>query len=482
MKPSLLYFLAFAALLSSCAMEKAITIDENIELPSTWIQKNTRPDSSIQAPLGWSQFYSDTLLRKLIHEAVVNNPDMGIAMQKIVHHRIELSAQRNAIAPEIAATLGGGAVRFGDYTVDGVGNFDTNLSDNVDATRQIPTPVPDYLFGAQTTWEAGLWGRYKNRKAKAQAKLLAGKEGQRWIQTLLVEDVATGYYRLLATDAEIGAIEENILLQKKAIEIIKLQKEAGRVNELGVKQFEAQLIEFETLLASKKLERALEEFRLNAVLGRSQGKIERIKQFDTRHLPNLKQLASPDKILTNRMDIRELQFEKQAAKADVAIAKAGFYPDLKWNAFFGINSFTPQFFFQLPASMAYTSLASLSAPLINRNSIKRNYRQSLSHFNIAHLEYKKSILNAIAEVNIQLQRIETFENIALMRNEQRTIMSEGVSISNELFASGYASYVEVLLMQSTRLQSEIEYIEALKNQYHSSIQLYKAMGGGTEGL
>jgi outer membrane protein, multidrug efflux system len=482
MKRFALLLFALASFLSSCKMEKITTVSEKIDIPTAWNQTDKAIDTAEYSPLKWNAFYRDTLLQDLIHEGLSNNPDMGIALQKILHNRIEVVAQKNAIAPEVALTLGGGAVRFGEYTVDGVGNFDTNLSENVGPDRQIPTPVPDYLLGAQTTWEAGLWGRYKNRKAKARAKLLAGEEGKKWVQTLLVESIASGYYQLLALDAEIAAIEKNIDLQETAVEIIKLQKEGGRVNELGVKQFEAQLIEFEALLALKKVQRAEEEYRMNALLGRTQGRVLRNQQFDSTNLPQLDELYEPSEILSNRMDIREMEYDKKAAAAEMNIAEAGFYPDLKWVGFFGVNSFSPQFFLQLPVSMAYTSLASLAAPVINRNSIKRNYRQSVAQYNIAHLEYKKRILNAIMEINTQLQRMQAFEEITRMRSEQRTIMNEGVGISNELFVSGFASYVEVLLMQSNRLQSEIAYIEALKDQYLSSIQLYKAMGGGAEGL
>lgn len=459
-----------------------MTVNEKVDVPSSWAQDSKSLDTTSMATIQWRTYYKDSLLCNIIAEALMNNPDMEIAMQRVMRNRVELVAQKNAIAPEIAATAGAGAVRFGEYTIDGVGNFDTNLSENVDAARQIPDPVPDYLLGVQTTWEAGLWGRYKNRKAKAKAELLAGEEGRRWVQTLLVENVANSYYRILAFDAEIKAIEENIALQTTALEIIRLQKDAGRVNELGVKQFEAQLLDFRAMLATKRVELAEEEYRLNALLGRTQGTIIRQSRFDATNLPDVRGFSNPNTILQNRMDVREVSFFKEAAAANVKIAEAGYLPDLRWTGFFGINSFNPDFFFNLPVSMAYTMIGSLAAPVVNRNTIKRNYRQSVADFNVAHLEYKKKLLTAIAEINTEIRRLEGFSEITAVRGQQREVMTQGVEISNELFASGFASYIEVLLMQSNRLQAEIEYIEALKNQYQSAIGLYKAMGGGAEGL
>lgn len=466
-------------LLSSCKMERILTVNENVQLPKEWSNQFMEQDTTCIAEIPWEDYFKDTLLVSIIDEALTHNPDMEMALQRIMRNRVEVVAQRNAIAPEIAATSGAGVVRFGEYTIDGVGNFDTNFSQNIDDSKRIPNPVPDYLMGVQTTWEAGLWGRYKNRKAKAKSLLLASEEGTRWVQTLLIESVASSYYRMLALDAEIKAIKKNIELQKTAIEIIGFQKDAGRVNELGVKQFEAQLLEFESMLLNKEMLLLEEELRLNALLGRLQGKVDRKGELDAADLPNVNGIGRPDEILKNRMDIREMLYRKDAARADMRIAEAAYLPDLRWTGFFGINSFNPSFFMNFPVSMAYTMIGSLTAPVVNRNSIKRNYRNATAEFNISHVEYKKAIINAVAEINAALVRMDRYSEITSLRAQQRELMNDGVAISNELFATGYASYVEVLLMQSNRLQAEIEYIEALNQQFQSAINLYKALGGGS---
>jgi outer membrane protein TolC len=53
-----------------------------------------------------------------------------------------------------------------------------------------------------------------------------------------------------------------------------------------------------------------------------------------------------------------------------------------------------------------------------------------------------------------------------------------VEIANDLFKSGRATYLEVLNAQRTAIDAKIDLINTKKLQYKSSINLYKALGGG----
>jgi outer membrane protein TolC len=51
-------------------------------------------------------------------------------------------------------------------------------------------------------------------------------------------------------------------------------------------------------------------------------------------------------------------------------------------------------------------------------------------------------------------------------------------ISNELFKSGKANYMEVLMAQRSAFKAKLELIETKKRQFHSKVFLYKTLGGG----
>jgi multidrug efflux system outer membrane protein len=57
---------------------------------------------------------------------------------------------------------------------------------------------------------------------------------QNFVLTNLIAEVANSYYELLALDNQLEIVKQNIELQKNALDIVKVQKEAARATELAV--------------------------------------------------------------------------------------------------------------------------------------------------------------------------------------------------------------------------------------------------------
>jgi outer membrane protein TolC len=76
---------------------------------------------------------------------------------------------KGALLPSLNGVTSVGQQRFGEYTMDGVGNFDTNLSGNVPPERRIPVNMPDYYLGFQSSWEVAAWGKLRNRRKATTA-------------------------------------------------------------------------------------------------------------------------------------------------------------------------------------------------------------------------------------------------------------------------------------------------------------------------
>jgi outer membrane protein TolC len=124
--------------------------------------------------------------------------------------------------------------------MEGVGNYDTNLSSNISEEQKINTSfTPNYWMGARSSWEIDAWGKLKNKKLSAQNKFLASTEGLKLLQTDLFTDIANLYYDLITLDKRLKIYQDNYNLQR-AFEIIKAQREVGKVTELAVQQFKAQ--------------------------------------------------------------------------------------------------------------------------------------------------------------------------------------------------------------------------------------------------
>eukprot|EP01136_Pigoraptor_vietnamica_P014880 Opistho-1_new@57486 len=166
-----------------------------------------------------------------------------------------------------------------------------------------------------------------------------------------------------------------------------------------------------------------------------------------------------------------------AAKLDVAVAKANFYPSFSVKAGLGFQAFNPLYLIR-PESILYNAGGDLVAPLINKNAIKASYFTANAKQIQSAYQFEQSLLNAHIEVVNQLSRMENFTRSYETKAREVDILTQSIVISNNLFRSARADYIEVLSTQREVLDSKIELIEIKMKQLEAKVTIYKALGGG----
>jgi outer membrane protein, multidrug efflux system len=423
-------------------------------------------------------FFEDTTLAALIDTALRNNFDLQMAIQRVEIAKARVMVSRGALLPAFNVAGASGIRKFGAYTMDGVGNYDTNFSEYVDDKRQIPDPLPDYYLGLESSWEIDIWGRLKNQKRAAYARFLATQKGRQLVVTSLVAQVASLYYEMLTLDNQLETIRENIILQERALNLINVQKEAGRVTELAVQQFSAQLLNTRGLEIQIRQQILASENALNLLLGRFPQPILRGKPILEQAFPDEIRAGIPSDMLQRRPDIQQAELELIAAKADVQSARAAFLPSITINSFAGFNAFKASLLFVAPSSIAYGVLAGLSAPLFNQNLLKAGYRQTVAGNAGAVYAYQKTVIAGYEEVVTNLRRIENYASMATVKEQEVTVLQQAVTTANDLFSTGFATYLEVITAQRSVLEAELNLAEIRNEQFMALINLYRALGGG----
>jgi NodT family efflux transporter outer membrane factor (OMF) lipoprotein len=426
------------------------------------------------ANINWREYFTDAHLQKLIDTAIHNNLDLQMALQRIEISRSSVKLANGALLPQVSLNVGGGVRKFGLYTMDGAGNATTDIT----AGQTVPINLPDMYLGLQTSWEIDVWGKLRNQRQSAISTYLSSVEGTNFVISTLIADVAILYNELLALDNELDFIHQTIQKQQEALDVIKLQKEAGRANELAVQQFMAELLNTQVLAKNVQQQIIETENKINFLLGRYPQAIQRSKDLFFKELP--KQIASgfPSQLLANRPDIREAEFQIEASKFDLKAAKAAFYPNFNITASFGFQAFNPEFLFSSPASIAYSVMGTLVAPIINMNALKAQFNTAKANQLTAMYNYQKTVLNAYVEVANQLSTITSLQQINALKTQQNEVLKKSVETSNELYKTARASYLEILIAQQSALKSNIELINVIKQQRLSIINIYKALGGG----
>ncbi len=464
--------MAFIAMnLMACKNFILVHKTENKSVP---ISYNQLSDSINVSSKNWKAFFKDTSLVALIDSALNHNQELNIMLQEIEISKNEIRARKGAYLPFINGGIGASIDKVGKYTSQGASDAITNIAPGT------PTPeiVPNYIIGVNASWEIDIWKRLRNAKKAAVYKYLSTIAGKNFMVTHLISEIANSYYELVALDNQLDILKKNIELYQNSLEIVKMEKQSARVTELAVRRFEAEVLKTQSRQYYILQQITIVENRINFLVGRFPQTVARnAKDFTNLPIDTI-HTGVPSELLANRTDIKQAEQALEAAKLDVKVAKAAFYPSLIITASSGYRAFDPQYILQMPQSLIYNIAGDLLAPLVNRNAIKASYYSANARQVQAVYQYERTILNAHIEVINQLSNINNLKNSYDLKNKQVEALTQSIEISTTLFKSARADYMEVLLTQRDALDSKFELIETKKQQLNAMVNIYKALGGG----
>ncbi len=465
----------------SCTVPKHMQTTAPQELPAEFgmnIPNGT--DSLSLASEKWQEVFKDAQLKQLIDTALAYNYDLKQAIQRIELAQASFKQRKAALLPSLDLAAEAGLQKYGFYTESGIGNYDSNFSENLQADEKIPGPaIPDYFVGLRASWEIDIWGKIKAQKHAAFNNLLASNEARRLIETELISNIATAYYELISLDGKIQVFNSNIALNERALEIIELQKEAGRSSLLAVEQFKAFLAHAKAQRAHTKQEISLLENHINYLSGRFNKPILRATQQLTQlNLFDSLQVGTPIQLLGQRPDIREATFQLIAAEQEIKSARAAFLPAIVLSPYIGLQSFSLNKLVNVEKSLSYGLMGGLSAPLLNQQVLKAQYASYKANYGINFLEYEKRVLNAYNEVSSAVQMQSHIQERQQYIQEQVLALKAAVDAAGELFIAGRVSYLDIITAQKDALEAQIDEVDIQKERIINQILIYKALGGG----
>ena len=447
----LIIVLIASVLLQSCFVAKDY---KTPEVKTTDLYRTDKAlDSTTIASISWDKLFTDTYLNEYIKEGLTNNYDVQIALESLKAAEASMKQSKTGNIP----TLTGNASWLHQEYKD---------SDNYN----------QYELSGALSWEADIWGKIRSNKRAAVASYLQTVSVQQAIETQIVASIASTYYQLLALDAQVKIAEKTLINRNESIETIKALKDAGSVNEVSVKQTEAQKYATEIILKDLKYNVKIVENTLCILLGRSPSTIAR-NTFEAQEITADIVVGVPALLLSNRPDViaAELNFRRSFELTNVA--RSNFYPSLTVNASGGFQNIELEDWFNTKSLFA-SVLTGLTQPIFNQRKIKTNYEIAQANQQKAYLEFKQTLLLAGKEVSDVLADYKNETEKLTIRKNQLEVLTQAADYSDELLQYGMVNYLEVLTAKDNALNTELAYVTNKYNQMDAIITLYRALGGG----
>jgi len=450
--------------LQSCFVAKKYQQPE-LEIQDQYRNVSTT-DSTSLASMPWEQIFTDPNLKILIGQALDNNLDLLMAVERVNAAEAYYKQGKMGYLPTLNISANGGKYNLSDNSLTGIsaGGNGPNYE--------------NYQLNGNISWEADIWGKIRSSKRAAQASYLQSQAARRAVESTLVANMASAYYQLIALDAQVEVARQTVTTRKESLETMKSLKEAGQVTEAAVKQTEAQLYSTQILLLDLKQNVVLLENTISLLLGKDSGNITRSSLKDQKIEMDLN-TGFPMQLVRNRPDVMVAEYGLRNAFELTNVARSNFYPSVSISANAGFESVQFDQWFN-SASLFSNFIGNLTQPLFNKRSIRTQYEVAKAQQMQAKYNFKKALLTAEKEVSDAIYIYQTEQERYEIRQQELQALKEAVSYSEELLNNGYqnTTYIEVLTARGNALNSEISAIDSKFKQLNAVVDLYLALGGG----
>ena len=130
-------------------------------------------------------------------------------------------------------------------------------------------------------------------------------------------------------------------------------------------------------------------------------------------------------------------------------------------------------------AVGFASLgAQIFGPIFNNEENKRKLEVEIARTEQVLNDYEGTFLNALREVEDALIAVDTYKKELNSRTRQMDAASIALEMAWVRYESGLTSYLEILDLQRSAFSSQLKASEVLQLQLTSSVNLYKALGGG----
>ena len=428
-------------------------------------EPNATSDQRAIGDLKWFEVFKDPDLQDLVKTAMVQNYDLRAAIVRIDAARANLGLARSEQFPQFEVSS--------DLTT-------TRTSRNgqsVNAGQGGRSRSIGSIFLGLLDFELDIWGRLRQQTKAARAELRATEADRKAVMTIVVGDVATGYFSLLELDNELDIAKRTLAARRESLVLIRLQEQGGVSTMLDVREAE-QLV----LQASKTIpdtQRLIEqtENKLSFLLGNNPGPITRRRSLaEQQEMPAVPP-GLPSSLLERRPDIKAAEENLVAQRALVSAARKAYFPRISLTGLLGFQSNQLSNLFT-GGSGAWTFVPQVTQPLFTAGRLKSGVRSARAQQELAVIQYQATIQNAFREVSDSLVEYQKVKEIRTQQEELVATLRDRERLAYLRYKGGVDTLLNALDADRDLFNAELDLTQTKRDELLSLVQLYRALGGG----
>lgn len=416
---------------------------------------SNQAETSIAAK-GWSDFFSDPKLKQLIQLGLDNNRDLRTAALNIELARAQYQLAKAPQLPTVG--INAGATTTG------------NSSDH----------TTTYTAGlGLTSYELDFWGRIANLKDQALQSFFSTESARATTQISIVSQIAQSYLALAFDQEQLKLAQQTLDAQQKSYELNEAQFKAGIISLAPVKQAQISVENAKLAISNAQTLVAQDRNLLALTIGLPKVPDDLIPQGAVDQITTSPLLPAglPSELLQRRPDIAQAEYTLKAAGANVAVARAAYFPKISLTGDVGYSSPSLSNLFK-SGSFAWNVGPSVTLPIFDNGARKATLESARVQQQIDLTAYEKTIQSAFREVADVLAVRATIDDRLAAQQRLVEASQANYDLANASFKAGVSDYLTVLVAQTSLFSAQQAQITLKQAALLSQVNLYTALGGG----
>lgn len=428
------------------------------ELPHEFEQRTADP---VRWPLtSWYREFGSDELDELIDLALRANLDLAVAQSAVLQADARARAAGAPILPHLNA---GGDIAQYDGRSHGQSGNETDWSGLLSAS-----------------YEVDFWGRMRQQHQAAQFNALSVLADRDTVALTVSAGVASTYFQLLALREREQLTELGIQSAQQLLQAIELRYRSGAASADEVAAQRATVASAQWLLPALHAQDEQARIALALLVGRApEGFSVRGAKLDSLVAPEV-QPGLPAELLQRRPDLLSAEAGLRAAKADVAAARAAFYPTLSLTMAGGIQNPAVQAALLTLAGTGptITMTASLVQSIFDGGQRRAARDEALGHEQELLAGYRRTVLEALQDVETALSALRELSSEQQPQADFATASEQALQAAQQRYRSGADDFPALLQAQRTWYSARSQAIDYRLERLQARVSLCKALGGG----
>ena len=415
-----------------------------------------------QLPRGsWWTVFGDAELDKLMQRVDVSNQNIRIAEARLRQARGVADQARAGLFPTVNANAS--AIRTKSPNLANQPNFASGAVDN-------------YALGLTANWDLDLWGKVRRSVEAGEANIQVSAAQLEAARLSARATLAQNYFALRVADTTKRLLEDTVAAYQRSFELTQNRYKAGVAARVDVVQAEVQMKSAQAQLIDIGVTRAQLEHAIAIQLGEVPASFALTRSDLGVKMPQVP-LALPSDLLERRPDIAAAERQMAAANAQIGVAKAAYFPTLSLSSALGYRG-TNYLTLFVPAGRFWSLGASAADTIFDAGQRGAVTNQAIAAYDAQVATYRQTVLTGYQEVEDNLAALRILEEEATLQDEVVQGARHAVELTNNQYAAGVVSYLNVITAQATALNNERTAVNLAGQRLTASVGLIRALGGG----